>query len=265
MTFFESLANRINSIGSILCIGLDPDTAYIPSHLQDEDLPIWSFNRRIIDATCSYAAAYKPNAAYYENSDGWDSLVETISYAHGKGVPVILDAKRADIGATAHQYAKLLDMADAITANPYMGIDSLSPFLSRSDAGVFILCRTSNPGGSDLQNLKLSSGMYLYEHVALLADSWNEHGNVGLVVGATNPDELQRVRTLTPDLPFLVPGIGAQKGNVESAANHCLSSHNVGLVSASRSIIFAGDGDTFDKSAGSAAKRARDLLNQSLK
>ena len=265
MTFFELLANRINSIGSILCIGLDPDPSHLPPHLQDEDLPLWSFNRRIIDATHSYAAAYKPNAAYYEHPDGWDSLVETIAYAHGKGVPVILDAKRADIGNTAHQYAKLLDMADAITANPYMGIDSLSPFLSRSAAGIFILCRTSNPGGSDLQNLKLSSGMHLYEHVALLADSWNENGNVGLVVGATNPDELQRVRNLTPDLPFLVPGVGAQKGDAESAAKYCLSSSNAGLVSSSRSIIFAEEGDTFDKSAAEAAKRARNSLNQFLK
>tara|TARA_A100001037_G_scaffold304753_1_gene342603 strand:- start:2251 stop:3048 length:798 start_codon:yes stop_codon:yes gene_type:complete len=265
MTFFEQLSNRIKSIDSILCIGLDPNPLNLPDHLQDDDLPSWSFNRRIIDATHSYAAAYKPNAAYYETPNGWISLIETIAYAHGKGVPVILDAKRADIGNTAHQYAKILDIVDAITVNPYMGLDSLSPFLSRSDTGVFILCRTSNPGGSDLQNLQLSNGSPLYEHVARLAHSWNEQKNIGLVVGATNPSELKKVREIAPDLPFLVPGIGAQNGDVESAAKYCLSSNKIGLVNSSRSIIFAGSGDTFDKAAGDAAKRARNMLNQFLK
>ena len=261
MTFFEQLSNRINSIDSILCVGLDSDTAKIPIHLQEEDLPQWSFNRRIIDATHQYTAAYKPNLAFYETESGWKSLVETIAYSHGKGIPVILDAKRADIGNTARHYAKLLDMADAITVNPYMGLDSLSPFLSRINAGIFVLCKTSNSGGSDIQNLTLSTGIPLYEHVAKLANEWNENKNVGLVVGATHPDELQRLRDITPDLPFLVPGIGTQKGDLESAAKNCLSSQGVGLVSSSRNILFAGEEKSFDKVAGESAKRARNSLN----
>tara|TARA_B110000116_G_C16742202_1_gene539113 strand:+ start:394 stop:1134 length:741 start_codon:yes stop_codon:yes gene_type:complete len=242
-------------------VGLDSDPAKIPTHLQEEDLPQWSFNRRIIDATHQYAAAYKPNLAFYETEFGWKSLVETIAYSRGKGIPVILDAKRADIGNTARHYAKLLDMADAITVNPYMGLDSLSPFLSRTKAGIFVLCKTSNSGGSDIQNLILSTGIPLYEHVAKLANEWNENNNVGLVVGATHPDELQRLRDITPDLPFLVPGIGNQKGDLESAAKNCLSSQGAGLVSSSRNILFAGEEKSFDKAAGEAAKRSRNALN----
>ena len=261
--FFERLGDRIDRIDSVVSVGLDADPSRIPEHLHDADLPQWAFNRRIIDATHEYAACYKPNAAFYETAEGWRALRETIAYAHGSDVPVLLDAKRADIGNTTRQYAELLDHADAITVNPYLGRDSLQPFLDRPDKGVFVLCRTSNPGGADLQDLELASGEPVYERVAALADIWNQHGNVGLVVGATAPAELADLREQVPDLPFLVPGVGAQGGDAEAAVAYGLAD-GVGLVNSSRGIIFAGEdrGEDFAGAAGEAAKRLRNRLNQ---
>lgn len=263
MSFFDRLSDRIAAIDSVLCVGLDPDPNRLPAHLVDHELPRWAFNRRIIDATHEYAAAYKPNAAFYEDESGWAALIETIAYAEGKGVPVVLDAKRADIGSTTRQYARLLDRADAITVNPYMGRDSLEPFFERADRGVFVLCRTSNPGGADVQDLHLESGETVYERVAALADLWNRNGNVGLVVGATVPDELESLRTVVPDLPFLVPGVGAQGGSIEAAVEFGLAD-GVGLINSSRSIIFADldGGPNFDRTAGQAAKRLAGQLNR---
>jgi len=261
MTFFDRLRERIERVDSVVSVGLDADRSRLPPHLDDHDLPRWAFNRRIIDATHEHAACYKPNAAFYEDGDGWRALRETIAYAHVKDVPVLLDAKRADIGNTTRQYAKLLDDADAITVNPYMGRDSLEPFLSRAEKGVFVLCRTSNPGGEDLQDLELASGERVYERVAALADLWNANDNVGLVVGATAPEELAEIREGVPDLPFLVPGVGAQGGDAEAAVEHGLAD-GVGLVNSSRGIIFAGEGETFDRAAGEAAKRLKKRLNQ---
>ncbi len=279
MNFFDRLHDRIRTVDSVVSVGLDPDPSRIPTHLDAYDLPRWAFNRRIIDATHEHTAAYKPNAAFYEDPDGWRALEETIAYAHGKDVPVLLDAKRADIGNTTRQYAEILETADAITVNPYMGRDSLQPFLANEEAGVFVLCRTSNPGGEDLQDLELDTGEAVYERVAALADLWNENDNVGLVVGATNPDELAEIRTQVPDLPFLVPGIGAQGGDAEAAIEHGLAD-GVGLVNSSRGIIFAGeeseakrasgsrgagsrdDGEEFAKASGQAAKRLKKRLNQ---
>ncbi|MDR5655863.1 orotidine-5'-phosphate decarboxylase [Halodesulfurarchaeum sp. HSR-GB] len=261
MSFFTDLADRIDRIDSVVSVGLDPDPARLPDSVRDTDLPRFAFNRRIIDATHEYAAAYKPNAAFYEDPDGWRALRETIAYAHGKDVPVLLDAKRGDIGNTARQYADLLEHADAITVNPYLGGDSLQPFLSKAEKGVFVLCRTSNPGGADLQDRELADGRTVYERVADLAAGWNEHGNVGLVVGATAPDELEALRDRVPDLPFLVPGVGAQGGDLEAAATAGLAD-GVGLVNSSRGIIFAGeDGPNWERAAGVAAKRLRDELN----
>jgi len=265
--FFDRLRQRIERVDSVVSVGLDADPDRIPDFLADRDLPRWAFNRRIIDATHEHAACYKPNAAFYEDADGWRALRETVAYAHGKDVPVLLDAKRADIGNTSRQYADLLDDVDAITVNPYMGRDSLDPFLSRAEAGVFVLCRTSNPGGADLQDLELASGEPLYRRVAALADLWNEHGNVGLVVGATAPEELEALRTEVPDLPFLVPGVGAQGGDAEAAVEHGLAD-GVGLVNSSRGIIFAGEDAPSDDegayfgAAGQAAKRLKQRLNQ---
>jgi orotidine-5'-phosphate decarboxylase len=282
MHFFDRLRERIDATDSVLCVGLDPDPDRLPERLRDHDLPRWAFNRRIVDATHEHAAAYKPNAAFYEDPDGWRALTETIAYAHGKDVPVVLDAKRADIGNTTRQYAKLLDgeggiAPDAITVNPYMGRDSLEPFLSREGKGVFVLCRTSNPGGADLQDLELASGERVYERVAALADLWNANENVGLVVGATAPEELESLREQVPDLPFLVPGVGAQGGDAEAAVEFGLAG-GVGLVNSTRGIIFAGersspssrtpsgnageDREEFDKAAGEAAKRLKRRLNE---
>jgi orotidine-5'-phosphate decarboxylase len=260
--FFEDLRARIEAVDSVVSVGLDPDPTRLPDAVADHDLPRWAFNRRIIDATHEHAACYKPNAAFYEDSEGWRALRETVAYAHGKGVPVLLDAKRGDIGNTARQYAELLDDADAITVNPYLGRDSLEPFLAREEKGVFVLARTSNPGASDFQNLEVGNGKRLYEYVAQRAAEWNERGNVGLVVGATAPGELETVRDLVPDLPFLVPGVGAQGGDVEAAVEFGLTD-GVGLVNSSRGIIFAGEGSEqeFAKAAGEAAKRLKRRLN----
>jgi orotidine-5'-phosphate decarboxylase len=281
MTFFDRLRERIEAVDSVVSVGLDPDPDRLPATVADADLPRWAFNRRIIDATHDHAACYKPNAAFYEDPDGWRALEETIAYAHGKDVPVLLDAKRGDIGNTARQYARILDddhgpAADAITVNPYLGRDSLSPFLSNPEKGVFVLCRTSNSGGADLQDLELSSGEPLYERVAALADLWNEHGNVGLVVGATAPEELEAVREVVPDLPFLVPGVGAQGGDAEAAVEYGMANVRdgttpVGLVNSSRGIIFAGedrqgrdaaDESAYFRAAGESAKRLKARLNQ---
>ena len=262
--FFDRLADRIATIDSVVSVGLDSQLDRLPDHLADHDLPQWAFNRRIIDATHEHAACYKPNAAFYESADGWRALRETIAYAHGKDVPVLLDAKRADIGNTTRQYADMLEEVDAITVNPYMGRDSLQPFLDRADKGVFVLCRTSNPGREDLQDLELDSGEPLYRRVAALADLWNENDNVGLVVGATGPDELETIREAVPELPFLVPGVGAQGGDAEAAVEYGLDADGVGLVNSSRGIIYAGDdaGEAFASAAGEAAKRLKRRLNQ---
>jgi orotidine-5'-phosphate decarboxylase len=267
--FFEDLRARIETVDSVVSVGLDPDPARLPEAVADHDLPRWAFNRRIIDATHEHAACYKPNAAFYEDPDGWRALRETLAYAEGKGVPVLLDAKRADIGNTARQYAKLLDdrggglAADAITVNPYLGRDSLEPFLDRTEKGVFVLARTSNPGATDFQNLEVGNDKRLYEYVAQRAAEWNEHGNVGLVVGATAPEELKRLRGLVPDLPFLVPGIGAQGGDAEAAVEFGLAD-GVGLINSSRGIIFAGESSNqeFAKAAGEAARRLKRRLNE---
>jgi orotidine-5'-phosphate decarboxylase len=183
-----------------------------------------------------------------------------VAYAKGKDVPVLLDAKRADVGTSARQYATLLDLVDGLTVNPYLGRDSLQPFMSRTDAGIFVLCRTSNAGGADLQDRELASGETVYERIADLVSAWNEAGNAGLVVGATAPAELEAVRARVPDLPFLVPGVGAQGGDAEAAVRYGLSD-GIGLINSSRGIIFAGEGGDFDLAAGEAAKRLKHRLN----
>jgi len=265
--FFGWLEERIDAVDSVVSVGLDPDLDRLPADLEDHDLPRWAFNRRIVDATHEHAAAFKPNAAFYEDPDGWRALEETIAYAHGKDVPVLLDAKRADIGNTTRQYARLLEKVDAMTVNPYLGRDSLAPFLERENAGVFVLCRTSNPGGADLQDRELSSGRPVYSLVADLATSWNENDNVGVVVGATTPEELAEIREQVPDLPFLVPGVGAQGGDAKAAVEYGLAD-GVGLVNSTRGIIFAGEdagaetADEYALAAGNAAKSLKRRLNQ---
>lgn len=261
--FFKNLAQRKTEIDSLLCIGLDPDPEKLPQILANDPDPVFSFNREIIDATHHLAACYKPQIAYYAADGNEDALLATIEYAKSKGVPVLLDAKRGDIGSTAEMYAKeLFDRfgADAVTLNPYMGFDAMAPFLERSDKGVYILCRTSNPGGSDLQNLILDSGMSLYEHVAQLARTdWNEQNNVGLVVGATRPEEIKRVREITGDMDFLLPGVGAQGADVEA-----LMTNGAGggmTINSSRAIIYASSESDFASAANRVAEQTRAEIN----
>lgn len=272
MSFFDRLADRISATDSVVCVGLDPALDRLPESVMDARLPRWAFNRRIIDATHPHVAAYKPNIAFYEDSIGWESLAETIAYAAGKDVPIILDAKRADIGNTARQYARLLDpdayglnsaAPDAITVNPFLGEDSLRPFLDRSDKGVFVLCRTSNPGGSDIQNIVTDDGTTVYERIASLAAEWDTYGNVGLVVGATASDELETIRDRVPSLPFLVPGVGAQGGDAAAAVSAGLAD-GVGVINSSRGIIFADPtgSERFDAAARSAVKQLQNRLNR---
>lgn len=264
MSFFTRLADRIDHTDSVLSVGLDPAPGRLPDAVAGAALPRWAFNRRVIDATHDHAACFKPNAAFYEDSDGWRALEETVAYAHGKDVPVVLDAKRADIGNTARQYATVLETVDAVTVNPYLGRDSIDPFLQAA-GGVFVLCRSSNDGAADLQALELATGEPVYERVAALASDWGE--DVGLVVGATAPAELEAVRAAAPGLPFLVPGVGAQDGDPETAVEYGLAD-GVGLINSSRGVIFAGEtarahtNEEYFAAAGAAAKRLKRRLNQ---
>jgi len=254
--FFGRLADEIETKDSLVCVGLDP----VPSRIPD-GVGIFDFNRRIIEATSDIAVAYKPNSAFYEGIGEWDALVETVEEARASA-PVILDAKRGDIGNSSRRYAELLDFADAITVSPYMGTDSVRPFIDREDAGVFVLCSTTNTGSADFQDLE-ADGKPVYAHVAERAVEWNGlNENVGLVVGATHPEKMETVREHADDLPFLVPGIGAQDGDAEAAVKHGTDSQGVGLVNSTRSIIYAGEGKRFDTAAREAAKKLKKSLNE---
>ncbi len=247
-TFAERLARAHEESGGLLCVGLDPDPDKLPQDLAASYDPLLSFGRRVVDATCDLAAAYKPQIAFYSALGAEAELAATIAYIRAKAphALIILDAKRGDIGNTAVAYAReAFDRyaADAVTVNPYMGEDSVLPFLARPDRGAILLCRTSNPGARDFQDL-LSDGVPLYRRVAArAAESWNAHGNLMLVVGATFPNEMAELRRAHPQLTFLVPGIGAQGGDLQAILQHGLDAAGRGLlISASRSIIYAGDG-----------------------
>lgn len=268
MTFIEKLQQAWATRNSLLCVGLDPAVERIPAHLRDNEMPLFAFNKAIIDATAEFACAFKPQIAYYAGVGAETELERTIAYIHETqpNLPVILDAKRGDIGATAEQYAnEAFDRykADAVTVNPYMGGDTLQPFLNRVDKGTIILCRTSNPGAADIQNFE-SNGKKLYQHVAeKAAGEWNSNGNVLLVVGATYPRELGEVRAIVGDMPLLVPGIGAQGGDVERCLANGKTADGTGMViNSSRGIIYAGNGAGFADAAGQAAKELRDALNR---
>ena len=261
MNCMEKFANIWRKNDSMVCVGLDPDLGKLPECVKNAEYPIFEFNKAIIDATAPYVCAYKPQAAYYAGQDCDDELAMTIDYILEKypEIPVILDVKRGDIGSTAEQYAKeAFDRyhADAVTVNPYMGSDAVNPFLKYEDKGVVVLCRTSNPGSKELQELVTT------EHVALLArDVWNKNGNVMMVLGATFPEELKAVRELCPDMPFLVPGVGAQGGDVEKVVSFGRRADGYGLiVNSSRGIIYAGKGNDFAAAAGEAAKQLRDQM-----
>jgi len=265
--FRERLTSAMESAGSLICVGLDPQ----PNRTAADE--ILSFNTRVIEATADLVCAYKPQSAFYEAAGelGWRALRDTIG-AIRRVAPhafVILDAKRNDIGNTAEAYARAaFDWfgADALTVNPYLGGDAVGPFLQRPDRGAFALCRTSNPGAGDLQSLQVGEGELLYLSVASLARSWAaaNHDNLGLVVGATWPDELAQVRARCPDMPILLPGVGAQGGDLEASVAAGVDADGRGLlVSASRSVIYAGDEEDIRaaaqdlRAAANAAKPAR--------
>jgi orotidine-5'-phosphate decarboxylase len=258
MTFAERLARAQQTSGGLVCVGLDPDPAKLPKSLGAQ--PLFAFDRRIVDATADIAAAYKPQIAFYSALGAEAELVASIRYIRERAPAalVILDAKRGDIGNTAEAYAReAFDRygADAVTVNPYMGEDSVRPFLARPDRAAILLCRTSNPGAEDFQDL-LIDGLPLYRRVAQRAAAhWNTHGNLMLVVGATYPREMADLRMAHPEVPFLVPGIGAQGGDLDAILAAGLDAHGAGLlISSSRSIIFAGGGE-----AGAIREAAADL------
>jgi orotidine-5'-phosphate decarboxylase len=268
MNFLEQLKGAWARNDSLVCVGLDPELERFPARLSGQPSPIFQFNRAIIDATADLVCAYKPQFAHYAAYEAEDQLERTIEYIHQHypGIPVILDSKRGDVGNTAQRYAlEAFERygADAVTVNPYLGTDSLEPFLAYEDRGVIVLCRTSNPGAGDLQDLQ-TGGRKLYEVVAhLAATRWNSRGNCALVVGATYPKELAQVRALTGDMPFLVPGVGAQGGDVQAVVSNGQTAAGDGLiVSSSRAILYATSDDTWLEAARAATQKLRDQINQ---
>lgn len=268
MTFMDQLRAAWERNNSLVCVGLDPDPERIPKHLRSADTPLFDFNRAIVDRTADLVCAFKPQMAYYAACGAERELELTIAHIHQAhpGIPVILDAKRGDIGSTAEMYAReAFDRygADAVTVNPYMGGDTLTPFLDRADKGVVILCRTSNPGAGDVQDLS-SDGQKLYRIIATrAAGDWNRNGNVLLVVGATYPGELGEIRSIVGDMPLLVPGIGAQGGDIEKAVANGKTADGTGMViNSSRGIIYAGNGKDFAEAARHATMRLRDEINR---
>ncbi len=253
---------------SLVCVGLDPEIERFPRHIAAEPSPIFQFNRAIIDATHDLVCAFKPQFAHYAAYEAEDQLERTIEYVHRNypQVPVILDAKRGDIGSTAERYAiEAFERygAEAVTVNPYLGTDALEPFLRHADRGVIVLCRTSNPGGRDLQELEVG-GRRLYQAVAqLAAERWNGRGNCLLVVGATYPEELAAVRALVGEMPLLVPGVGAQGGDVEKVVKSGQTAAGTGLiVSSSRAILYASPGADFAQAARTATLALRAEINR---
>jgi len=268
MTFIEKLKQAWRNNNSLVCVGLDPEPSRFPAHLRADPDAIFAFCRAIVDATADAACCFKPQFAHFAAQSAEDALQRLVAHIHAKhpGVPVILDAKRGDIGSTAAFYAaEAFDRygADAVTVNPYLGRDSLDPFLARADRGVVILCRTSNAGARDLQDLDVG-GKKLYQHVAATAArEWNANGNCLLVTGATYPGELAAVRAIVGEMPLLVPGVGAQGGDVEAVVRNGATKDGTGLViSSSRAILYAGSGRDFAEAARNAAIALKNEINR---
>jgi len=274
MTFLEQLQGAERQNGSLLCVGLDPEPNKFPAGMKGDASKIYDFCAQIVDATSDLAISFKPQIAYFAAHRAEDQLEKLMAHMRRNAphVPVILDAKRGDIGATAEQYAiEAFERygADAVTLSPFMGFDSVQPYLKHHGKGAFLLCRTSNPGGDDLQNQRLASvegQPLLYEHIAKLAQGpWNLNGQLGLVVGATYPAEIERVRSLAPTLPLLIPGVGAQGGDAVATIkagyrqSHGATTGAV-IVSSSRAILYASSGDDFAQAARQEAIRTRDVL-----
>lgn len=255
MNFIAAIQQRWTSANSMVCVGLDPYPERFPSHLKNHPDGIFEFNKAIIDATQDLVCCYKPQFAHFAALDALDSLKRTIAYIKTQypDVPVILDSKRGDIGSTASMYAKEafdIYQADAVTVNPYMGIDTIAPFTQYQDKGVIVLCRTSNPGAAELQNQRVGK-VPLYQVVAdLAANQWNGAGNLLLVVGATADEEMRQIRARTGNMPFLVPGIGAQGGDLAAVIAAGMDASGNGLIiNSSRAILYASDGADFAQAA----------------
>lgn len=264
MTFLKKLQTIQRAQQSLLCVGLDVDPSLVPSHLSSSNNPVLEFNKQIIEATSEFACAYKMNLAFYEalGESGWGVLKDTLKLVP-KGIITIGDGKRGDIGNTSERYAKALydDFGfDAVTVNPYMGYDSVEPFIRSSSHCAFVLALTSNEGSNDFQRLTLA-GRPLYEKVVQVVSKWNEKKNIGLVVGATHPDELQPIRKLAPTMPLLIPGIGKQGGDLKSAVRYgCTKKGDLAIVNASRSILYASNGKDFAKAARTEAGKLRNQM-----
>lgn len=272
-SFMDRLRDRWERADTLVCVGLDPEPAKFPAKFAHDPDAIFHFCRDIVDATAPYVCAFKPQIAHFAAAHAEEALRMLILHIGFRypDIPVILDSKRGDIGSTAQHYAaEAFDRygADAATVNPYLGRDSVQPFLDRAEKGVVILCRTSNPGAGDLQDMvlydKSGAGRPLYQHVAeKIARDWNAHGNCALVVGATWPDQLREVRAIVGEMPFLVPGVGAQGGDVEAVVTNARTADGTGLiVSSSRAILYASGGDDYAEAAANAARALRDEINR---
>ncbi len=272
MTFTEKVKTAIETSNSNVCVGLDTDIEKIPEFLKSGSDPIFEFNREIIDHTKDEACAYKLNMAFYEaaGKTGMDALQKTVEYIPGHIVKVI-DAKRGDIGNTSRLYAKsIFDVigGDCITVNPYMGQDSIGPFLDFDEKGIFLLCLTSNRGSADFQQLPMKNGSPLYMTVARTISRWSEEhpGKIGMVVGATHPEELKTIRNEAPGLPFLIPGIGAQKGDLVGTVEAGIGAGRApALINSSRGIIYSSSGKDFAEAAGASCGKLKQEINSILK
>ena len=269
-TFNQQLQSAWASQGSMLCVGFDPDPKRLPPSLQGKPEGIYEFCREIADATADLVCAFKPQFAYFASQRAEAQLEKLIQHLKDKypHIPVILDSKRGDIGSTADHYAlEAFDRygADAVTVNPYMGFDTIEPYLKHAGKGVIVLCRTSNPGGSDLQFLNVApNGEPLYLHVAkLAAQQWNQSGQISLVVGATFPEEISKVRAIVGEMPLLIPGIGAQGGDINATVRAGKISGKPGtgmIINSSRAILYASSGSDFAEAARTVAMSTRDAL-----
>lgn len=271
MPFIEQLQAAQNQNQSMLCVGLDPEPSRFPGALKGNANKIYDFCAAIVDATADAVIAFKPQIAYFAAHRAEGQLERLMEHMRrvAPNVPIILDAKRGDIGSTAEQYAiEAFERygADAVTLSPFMGFDSVQPYLKYYDKGAFLLCRTSNKGGDDLQNQRLASvegQPLLYEHVAKLAQGpWNLNGQLGLVVGATYPNEIERVRSIAPSLPLLIPGVGAQGGDAAATVRAGWRVNAPIIVNSSRAILYASMGDDYAQAARAEALKTRELLQQ---
>jgi orotidine-5'-phosphate decarboxylase len=271
MNFLDMLRDAQRRNQSMLCVGLDPEPSRFPADLRGNANKIYDFCARIVDATADLVSSFKPQIAYFAAHRAESQLERLMEHIRrvAPHVPVILDAKRGDIGSTAEQYAlEAFERygADAVTLSPFMGFDSVQPYLKYPGKGAFLLCRTSNPGGDDLQNQRLASvegQPLLYEHVARLAQGpWNLHGQLGLVVGATYPNEIERVRQIAPHVPLLIPGVGAQGGDARSTVKAGWRSDGDIIVNSSRAILYASAQADFEQAARAAAQQTRATLEQ---